>query len=115
MNEKVLHEARTMIAGFFKSRREDLGLSLDDMAERTGFQPNTIRNMEEGRFWLSLKQYLIICAALHLFPTVATYEGKGEISEAMRKTWTEKQESDMTIEEALKLKNEKYLRGHNEN
>jgi SOS-response transcriptional repressor LexA len=35
-------------AGLIKARRMELGLSLDDLARRTGFQKSTIRNVEEG-------------------------------------------------------------------
>ena len=34
--------------GRIKARREDLGLSLDDLAKLTGYQKSTLRNVEEG-------------------------------------------------------------------
>jgi transcriptional regulator with XRE-family HTH domain len=113
MNEKVLDEARKMIAGFLKARREELGISQADLADITQLGIATIKRMEDAKFWPGLKQYLIVCEALHLFPFVGTYEGDNEFSRMMRDAWTKKQGKDMSIEEALKFKNEKYIRNKN--
>lgn len=66
MNEKVLNEARVIIAGFLKSRREELKLSQADLAEKTGLGLRTIQRMEAAKFWPGLKQYLTVCEALNL-------------------------------------------------
>jgi transcriptional regulator with XRE-family HTH domain len=110
MNEKILHEARNLIAGFFKQRREELGYSQDKLAELTGLNRSTIKRLEAAQFWPGLKQYLIICEALKVFPLIATYEGDGEFSRMMRETWTNKQGKDMSVEEALRLKDDRYIR-----
>jgi transcriptional regulator with XRE-family HTH domain len=71
MNEKTLNEARNLIAGFLKDRRLELGLSQQDLADKTGMARETINRMEAGKFWLGMKQYLLICEALELSPKSA--------------------------------------------
>lgn len=109
MTEKVLREARLLIAGFLKNRRIELGLSQQDLADRTGMARATINRMEQGLFWLGMKQYLLVCEALHLFPAIAAFEEESDIAEMMRKNWTAKPRA-MTIDEALQLKAGKHKR-----
>lgn len=108
-NENVLNEARMIISGFLKNRRIELNLSQQDLADRVGMARETISRMEAGKFWLVMKQYLQICEALHLFPAVAEMESKTDIAEALRKNWIPNQKA-MSIEEALKLKADRYNR-----
>lgn len=68
MNEKVLDEARNLIAGFLKQRRIELCLTQADVANECGMSREAINRMEQGLFWLGMKQYLKICAALSLDP-----------------------------------------------
>ena len=109
MNESVLNEARNLIAGFLKNRRLELGLSQYDLAERTGLARKTIIAMEQGKFWLSMKQYLIICEALHLFPAIAEMESNTDIAKALRQNW-KPNPKDMSIEDAIKLKASRHNR-----
>jgi len=71
LQEKILNEARLKIAGFLKTRRLELGLTQKEVAERTGMARETINRMEQGFFWLGMKQFLLICEALRLVPEVA--------------------------------------------
>lgn len=114
MNEKVLHEARNMIAGFLKSRREELGLSQAELAERAGMARATINRMEQGLFWLGMKQYLQICEVLHLFPAIAEMEADDPIAEALRKNWKAKPKA-MSLEEALRNKTGRHKRPDDHN
>lgn len=109
MNEKVLNEARNIIAGFLKNRRIELGMTQEELADKTGMARATINRMEQGLFWLGMKQYLLICEALHLFPAIAEMEADDPIAEALRKNWTVKPKA-MTIDEALQLKMGKHKR-----
>jgi transcriptional regulator with XRE-family HTH domain len=86
-NEKTLKEARKIIAGFLKQRRVELGYSQAYIAEQTGLGLRTIVRAEQADFWLGLKQYLLICEALHLFPSIAEMESNTEIAEALRQNW----------------------------
>lgn len=114
MNEKVLDEARKIIAGFLKKRREELGLSEDQLADRTGFKATTIASIENGKFWMSMKQYLVICEALYLFPAIATFEEKSDIADMMRANWTEKPKA-MTLKDAITLKKRRHNRDGQQN
>lgn len=77
MNEKALLEARLKIAGFLKNRRIELGLTQKEVAQRTGMARETINRMEQGLFWMGMKQFLLICEALRLVPSIAEI-GAGE-------------------------------------
>lgn len=103
MNDKVLDEARTIIAGFFKNRRIELKLSQQEVADRTGMARATINRMEQGLFWPGLKQHLQICEALHLFPVVAEMESDTPIAEALRKNWRPNKPA-MTVEKAIQMR-----------
>ena len=114
MNEKTLNEARKIIAGFLKQRREELGYSQEYVAEKTGLGRRTIIRAEQAEFWLGMKQYLLICEALHLFPAIAEMEAKDEMAEALRSNWVAKPKA-MSIEDALKLKQQKHNRSGQHN
>lgn len=87
MREEVLLEARKLISGFLKSRREELGYSQQHLADLTGMGVATIRRFESGRFWLNMKQYLMLCHHLKCYPFLATLEGDEEFSKMMRERW----------------------------
>lgn len=70
MNKKVL-DRRNLIAGFLKDRRLELGITQEELAEKTGMARATINRMEQGLFWLGMKQYLLICEALEISPKEA--------------------------------------------
>lgn len=103
MNENILNEAREIIAGFLKQRRLELGYSQALIAEKTGLGLRTIVRAEQAEFWLGMKQYLLICEALHLFPAIAEMESDTEIAEALRQNWKLNPKA-MSIEDALKAK-----------
>lgn len=109
MNEQVLNEARNIIAGFLKNRRIELKLSQQEVADRTGMARATINRLEQGLFWPGLKQYLLICEALHLFPTLVEMESDTPIAEALRRNWKPNPPA-MSIEDALKRKAGRYKR-----
>jgi len=109
MNEKTLLEARKIIAGFLKSRREELKISQAALAEKTGLGIQTIKRMEDAKFWPGFKQYLIVCESLHLFPTISEMEADDEIAAALRFSWTA-QPKAMSIQEAIKLKESRHNR-----
>ncbi|WP_430900503.1 MULTISPECIES: helix-turn-helix transcriptional regulator [unclassified Paraflavitalea] len=108
MNEELLNEARSIMAGFFKERRLELGLTQQEVADRAGLARKTINAMEQGLFWLGMKQYLQVCHALHLFPAIAEMEADTPIAEALRKNWVPNPKK-MSIEEALLLKDGRNL------
>jgi len=74
MNEKVLTEARTLISGFLKQRRQELAITQEQLAELSGMGIATIKRFESGKFWLNLKQYLILCHHLKCYSFLETVE-----------------------------------------
>jgi len=107
MTEEELESKRQEIAQTLKKRREELKLTQQELADKVSMSRETISRMEAGKFWLGMKQYLLICEALRLFPAIAEMEAKDEIAEALRSNWTAKPKA-MSIEDALKLKESRY-------
>jgi DNA-binding XRE family transcriptional regulator len=87
MNEKLLNEARLIMSGFLKKRREELNLTQTDVANEVGISQDAIQRLEAGRYWPAMPTYLKWCSALGLFPTISTYEGDNLTSEALRSNW----------------------------
>ena len=90
MNEQVLHEARDLIAGFISSRRREKGLSQAALANMTGFGIQTIKRLEDAKFWPNMKQFMVICHALDLYFFVEEKEGSGSYAKTMRERWQRK-------------------------
>jgi len=109
MNEKTLLEARKIIAGFLKNRRLELKYSQAYVAEKTGLGLRTIVRAEQADFWLGMKQYILICEALHLFPAIAEMESNTPIAETLRQNWKPNLKA-MNIEDALKNKANRHKR-----
>lgn len=84
MNENVLLEARQLISGFLKNRRIELGMSQDKLAELSSMGVATIRRFESGKFWLNLKQYLILCRHLKCYPFLAESDSEHPLAKDMR-------------------------------
>lgn len=66
MTEKQLNESRQKIASAIKARREELGMLQTDLAKTTGMGIATISRFESGRFWLNMKQYILLRNSLDL-------------------------------------------------
>lgn len=87
MNDKILNEARLLISGFLRDRREELGITQQELAYNSGMGIATIKRFESGKFWLNLKQYLILCHHLKCYPFVAEMEGNDKFAKIMRERW----------------------------
>ncbi len=66
MTEKQLNEARQKIAEKIQARRNELGISQAALAEQTGMGIATIKRFESGKFWLNMKQYVLLREVLQL-------------------------------------------------
>ena len=66
MTDKKLNESRQSIAAFIQNRRNELGISQAALAEQTGMGIATIKRFESGKFWLNMKQYILLRNALGL-------------------------------------------------
>lgn len=71
MDQKVLQEARSVISGFLKNRREELNLTQQQLADCSGIGIATIKRFESGRYWINMKQYLVLCFHLNCYPFVS--------------------------------------------
>ena len=87
MHEDVLLEARKLISGFLKNRRIELNITQEKLAELSGMGVATIKRFESGKFWLNLKQYLILCHHLKCYPFIEEVESEKELAKMMRKRW----------------------------
>lgn len=65
MTEQQLQDTRKQIAGILKRKRNELNLSQDELAERTGLGIATIKRAESAKFWLGLKQFIVILDVLN--------------------------------------------------
>jgi len=113
MNENIIIKAGTIIANFFKHRREELGYTIEFLAEKTGLTLETLKSAELDCFGLSLRDYFIVCDTLHLFPAIAELESNEEIAVALLKNWTAKPKL-MSIEQALKMKRKNKFTNNNQ-
>ena len=66
MDELQLNESRVQIATFILNKRKELGISQTALAEQTGMGIATIKRFESGKFWLNMKQYILLRNALQL-------------------------------------------------
>jgi DNA-binding XRE family transcriptional regulator len=94
MNNILLNQARELIAGFLVNRRKELGMTQQDLADATGLGIQTIKRMEDAKFWPNLKQFLIVCHALNAYFFVEEKEGNGDYAKMMRERWTRKGDSN---------------------
>jgi len=94
MDEKVLLTARQLISKSLKDRREELGITQQQLAESSGMGIATIKRFESGRFWLNLKQYVILCHYLKCFPFIEEIESKKKFATMMRKRWERPKETN---------------------
>lgn len=88
MNDLALNEARKLIAGFIKDRRQSLGRTPEDVAESIGIPIGELRRFEEGRGWIGMKALLKLCHNLDLLFFVEEKEGGSDMADVMRRRWT---------------------------
>ncbi len=88
MNEQVLIEARKKLAGFLKERREELGLTQLQLANKCNWKQQTIQRIESANHFISTKQLWILCNALELYWFIETKEGDSPGAEMMRNKFT---------------------------
>jgi transcriptional regulator with XRE-family HTH domain len=73
MTNKAVQYGRTRldperIASVIRERRAALGISLRDLADKSGVASSTIHNLEQGSYKLQLDKFLAILGALDLVP-----------------------------------------------
>ena len=68
MDELELLQVRHKMADFLKKARENTGLSHAAAAEASGLSKHCIINAEQCEFWLSTRQYVILCNTYNIKP-----------------------------------------------
>ena len=61
-----LNQNREKLAKLLKERREELGLTQQQLAIATGYKQPTIARIEAGKFFINTKQLFVLCEALKL-------------------------------------------------
>ncbi len=64
--DKQLSVTREKIAGDLSNRRRELGITQQQIADATGMGVRTIKRFESGKFWINLKQLVMICRYLEV-------------------------------------------------
>lgn len=78
MNKKELEQLRTRLGRLVKERREEFFLTQDALAERSGVSRITISRIENSGSWPGLKEFVLVCEALDLFPPLTHIDPKDE-------------------------------------
>ena len=67
-------EGRHLIGGLLKKRREELNLSIEDLAENVGLSPSSISRIENGKFSATIDTLLAISKELKCKINFVTFE-----------------------------------------
>lgn len=76
-NDKI-KSARVQLGGFFRERRQEMGVTVEMLSEFIGITPNTIRGIETGRFAWDIDLHFKICQALAIKPYFSHDTSPGE-------------------------------------
>lgn len=60
MTDEQLNEQRKKIAALLKRRRNYLQLTQEQVSEMSGLGIATLKRLESGKFWIGLKQIIIL-------------------------------------------------------
>ena len=66
--------AAGVICDFLKNRRLELGLTLDDVADRMGVGKATVSKIENAKWNISIEMMIKWCYALHCNPFISSIE-----------------------------------------
>ena len=64
-NIPLLFDERLRLALILKSRREELGITQEELADKMGFTLKKIIAMEEARILISINKYFLWCQILN--------------------------------------------------
>lgn len=87
MDKKVITEAGKLISGFLKNRREELGLTQEELAELCGVKRLTIIRIETNKFLPNLELFLTLTHHLKCYFYLAEKEGDKPDAVWMRERW----------------------------
>lgn len=86
--DNVLDEARDMIAVFISNRRQELGLTQQELADKAGLGWATVQRIEAKKFIPDGKSLLKICYALDCFFFFGEKESDEPFIKAFRDRWS---------------------------
>ena len=66
-------DERLRIALLLKSKRERLGITKEELAEKMGFTLKKIDAIEEAKMWIPIKKYLLWCQILGTQLTITNH------------------------------------------
>lgn len=72
MDKDKIKAARVQLGQYFKNRREEMGASVEQLAQHLGISANTMRGIESGRFAWDIDMHFRICQALEIKPYFST-------------------------------------------
>lgn len=78
MDDKIIKSARKQLGGLFQQRREQLGISREDLGAAVGVTAETIKGIETGRFKWDIDLQHKLCAALGIKPYFSHLMPEGE-------------------------------------
>lgn len=87
MEHKELSEARKLIAGFLKNRREELNISEQQLADLCQVNRSTINRLENGKFLPNMELFLTLTHHLNCHFFLAEKEGEKPDAVWMRERW----------------------------
>lgn len=87
MDDKVIKTAFTLIAGFLKKRRIELGISQGALASLCHVSRQTINRIETGRHVPNMELFLKITHHLNCYFFLAEKEGPDPDAKVMRERW----------------------------
>lgn len=79
MNDKTIQAAAEIIGNFFRDRRKDLNLTIDDIAEISGINKGNISQFENGVRQPSFPILMRLCHAYQLNPHFVPKENSNYI------------------------------------
>ncbi len=88
MNENIIDEARNLIANYIVTRRKELGMTQEQLAEKCDLGIATIRRIELAKFIPDGKSLLKLCYGLDCYFFIEPKESDSEIAESFRNRWS---------------------------
>lgn len=81
INPRVINQAAIIIGDFFRQRRNDLGLTINDIAEISGINKGNISGFENGNRHPSFPVLMRLCHAYRLNPHFVPKEDSNYIEQ----------------------------------
>lgn len=84
MNKDVLNAGEVLLGQMFKEKREDMGLTVEELALRMHIRPSTINGVESGAFQIRWRLAMQFLEALDLYVFFIPKDSSHPLAQAMR-------------------------------